>query len=331
MDDSINPLLGKVEHVVVVETDTGEMKEGRWKDGRWIDEKGIESKQFDIKFFDCLTRSHECVIKVVAYYDVDFGRRNVQKDYQEMLKSHGVVLFDIVLEDGRENLAHLTYADYVNEHGLSEEEHDKRMMEFWNVSRYEKDIPYQLVLETPLRNMTTAGIPYPNNYSTGDIYGDVFVTKSVLDSLYDMNIRPMDDKATHFQAKGREYLGIGQCSSQLFLTFKPTKVEFGDGISPATQRASKSDRDEDLGDYRHVEVVKNMNRFESSIKHKPNVFSIVVQNSNLAPNPNPDLSDKEKEMEDIKKSLRDSVTQFVRNACESTIPAHTQLFDVQFN
>jgi hypothetical protein len=28
--------------------------------------------------------------------------------------------------------------------------------------------------------------------------------------------------------------------------------------------------------YQRVEVVKNINRFESSIKHKPNVFSVVV-------------------------------------------------------
>jgi len=31
-----------------------------------------------------------------------------------------------------------------------------------------------------------------------------------------------------------------------------------------------------------VEVVKNINRFESAIKHKSNVFSVVVENSNLA-------------------------------------------------
>ena len=35
-----------------------------------------------------------------------------------------------------------------------------------------------------------------------------------------------------------------------------------------------------------VEVVKNINRFESSIKHKSNVFSVVVENSNLVENPN---------------------------------------------
>jgi len=34
--------------------------------------------------------------------------------------------------------------------------------------------------------------------------------------------------------------------------------------------------------YCMVETVKNINRFESSIKHKSNVFSVVVENSNLA-------------------------------------------------
>ena len=37
-----------------------------------------------------------------------------------------------------------------------------------------------------------------------------------------------------------------------------------------------------------VEVVKNINRFESSVKHKSNVFSVVVENTNLVENPNSD-------------------------------------------
>ena len=37
-----------------------------------------------------------------------------------------------------------------------------------------------------------------------------------------------------------------------------------------------------------VEVVKIINRFESSIKHKSNVFSVVVENSNLVENQNSD-------------------------------------------
>ena len=85
--------------------------------------------------------------------------------------------------------------------------------------------------------------------------------------------------------------------------------------------------------FQRVEVVRNINRFESSIKHKPNVFSVVVQNSNLAKDPTVDMTNTESneyKLEKFKESLRNSVNQFVRNTCEGIVPAHTQLFDVQF-
>ena len=96
--------------------------------------------------------------------------------------------------------------------------------------------------------MSSAGISYPNNYSTGDIYGDVFATKSILDSNYNMNLsldvwndrynrwatedEKEDDSKNGFltdmiHAIGREYINIGQCSSQLFLVFKPTDIAIG--------------------------------------------------------------------------------------------------------
>ena len=98
--------------------------------------------------------------------------------------------------------------------------------------------------------MTTAGIAYPNNYSTGDIYGDVFATKSVLDPNYNMNLTmdvwndnenrwATDEEKTAneeqkigyltdmIRAVGREYLGLGQCSRQLYLVFKPTDIAIG--------------------------------------------------------------------------------------------------------
>ena len=79
--------------------------------------------------------------------------------------------------------------------------------------------------------------------------------------------------------------------------------------------------------YQMVEVVKNINRFESAIKHKSNVFSVVVENSNLAPDTSEDA---DQTLEGYKEKLRDSVTQFVRNICNGIVPVHTQLFDVQF-
>lgn len=107
-------------------------------------------------------------------------------------------------------------------------------------------------------------------------------------------------------------------------------------VSDISKRGSESPYDSESPyemNYQMVEVVRNINKFESSIKHKPNVFSVVVQNSNLAPDPTVDMSDvdsPEYMLEKYKENMRNSVRQFVRNTCEGIVPAHTQLFDVQF-
>ena len=53
--------------------------------------------------------------------------------------------------------------------------------------------------------MTTAGMTYANNYSSGDLYGDMFVTKSVLNSRYDMDICLDPEDENHLLAVGRDY------------------------------------------------------------------------------------------------------------------------------
>lgn len=58
-----------------------------------------------------------------------------------------------------------------------------------------------------------------------------------------------------------------------------------------------------------VETVRNINRFESSIKHKSNVFSVVVENSNLAEDKSVDMDEDtpESRLENFKRQLRNSV------------------------
>ena len=116
--------------------------------------------------------------------------------------------------------------------------------------------------------------------------------------------------------------------------------KYGSRYGNATHKGSlkhiiwrKGGRDAMLDDgsnkmnFQRVEVVRNINRFESSIKHKSNVFSVVVENSNLAPD---DSDARDETLEKYKEQLRNSITQFVRNTCEGIVPVHTQLFDVQF-
>ena len=82
----------------------------------------------------------------------------------------------------------LTFGSYVNEQGLSKEERSRRYQEFWRVSQLKRNLVYQGVLQSSLNNSTSSGLRSRNNYATGDVYGDVFATKSALDSRYDMSI-----------------------------------------------------------------------------------------------------------------------------------------------
>ena len=265
----------------------------------------------------------EARIAVRIHHQVDFGKRNTEQDYRERLKGSGVVLENIRLETGVETSESrdLTFGSYVNEVGISDQERERRYWQFWTVSQYKRDVTYQTVLETSLKNVMSNGIGYRNNYSSGDLYGDMFVTKSVLDPRYDMNMSKDGDA---LQSIGRDYIGIGSCSNQLSLVYKPTDVRIA--IDKMDDITTTKLEESELK-YQLVEVVKNINRFESSIKHKSNVFSVVVENSNLAKDTSEDA---DPTLEKYKEQLRNSVTQFVRNTCEGIVPVHTQLFDVQF-
>lgn len=197
--------------------------------------QGPDRNSYNLDIDDTAVKEHDISITVRIHYAVDFGKRNSQQDYREMLKKSGVVLHDIRLENGvakQAKIKRLTFGSYVNEYGISEEERDRRYEQFWVVSQYKTDLAYQTVVETSLRNLTTAGLKYMNNYSSGDMYGDMFVTKSVLDPKYDMNIEPAPNVQYKLFVSGRDYMGMGECSNQLSLLYRPTEVtiwEKGDG------------------------------------------------------------------------------------------------------
>ena len=314
------------------------------------DEPNCRRKSVAIPITLASKGSHVVQVRVVVQFQVDFSKRRQEREYQDALKNSYVELIDVdVVPMGvrphQLKDRELTFADYVNEAGIAEDERKRRYDMFWTPSVYKSNIPYQGVLETPLRNIVGAGLEFPNNYSTGDMYADMFSTKSVLNPLYDMQLKAgkwsmsrgcwvdedtKDDEAVDaLRVVGRRYIDIGQCSSQLYLKYLPTEVvALDDGSLVKASQVNFNDLN-----YQMVEVVRNINKFESSIKHKSNVFSVVVENSNLAKDPTVDMTDEtssEFQLEKYKETLRNSVSQFVRNACAGITPVHTQLFDVQF-
>lgn len=98
------------------------------------------------------------------------------------------------------------------------------------------------MLETSIRNTSSSGIRSPNNYSTGDIYGDMFLTKSLLDPEYNMNIdaRWFNQTTGQWVNEGdeggkpvlrtlaRNYINLISCSNQLTLVYRPSEVVIGE-------------------------------------------------------------------------------------------------------
>lgn len=281
-------------------------------------------------------QSHRMNIVVNIKYDVDYAKRNTVEEYRQNLVNSGILISNIRISNGVSNKDNLTFGSYVNEDGLDENERTRRYEQFWQVSRYVSDIPSQSVIEISLKNIISYGIEFKNNYSSGDLYGEAFLAKCHLDPQYDMNVCRCDND-NWLSFVGRKYIGLGQCSNQLSLTYNPIDilVREKDNAMVAREIDCNSQNFEKYANrlkYQMVEVIRNVNRFESSIKHKSNVFSIVVQNSNLAKdNSIKDDDESGKMLEEFKEKLRNSVTQFVRNTCEGIVPVHTQLFDVQFS
>ena len=83
------------------------------------------------------------------------------------------------------------------------------------------------MVESSIKNTTTAGIRNLNNYSSGDVYGDMFLTKSMLKPTYDMDIETAwfnekEGKWAHegdenakpvLRFSGRNYINLLQCSN----------------------------------------------------------------------------------------------------------------------
>ena len=200
------------------------------------------------------------------------------------------------------------------------------------MSQLKRNLVYQGILQSSLNNSTSSGLRSRNNYATGDVYGDVFATKSALDPRYDMSIElgrwnPQDGgwwgeteeddedgsygrSVDMLKMAARNYIGICGCANQLSLMYKPMDMAVGMDSQSGEVIARRLVNPEPELNYQMVEVVKNINRFESSIKHKSNVFSVVVENSNLAKSSKDEssMAKSELEFENYKSQLRNSIT-----------------------
>ena len=112
-----------------------------------IDDKvaGGEKKNGEIEFplHNTILEAREVELTVRIHYAVDYNRRQSEKEYREWLKETYIMISDIRVEnDVVPDSDDLTFGSYINEDGIDEAEHNRRLMQFWQVSRYKNDVSY---------------------------------------------------------------------------------------------------------------------------------------------------------------------------------------------
>ena len=171
------------------------------------------SFSMSIPVTDCTKQTNEVSIAVRIYYEVDYGRRDMDSDYCSRLRSSGSMLKGIrIAELSSASSGCLTFGSYVNEDGIPQKERDARFDEFWTVSKYSRSISYQSVLESSVKNTTSSGLRNMNNYSSGDMFGDLFLTKSMLDPAYSMNV-----EARRFDRNSVKWLDMDSDAGEIVL------------------------------------------------------------------------------------------------------------------
>lgn len=322
--------LGQMEWAI----DIGESNLGSWTGGQAYSR---EELTLDEETLQAGTIS----LAVRIHFAVDFKKKSLDPEYRKILQGSGVVIWNPTFRRAEERDTdtfqpfEASWGMYVNEAGITEEEREARMNSYFlDVNTWQKAC-FQSILKTPLGRVGTSQLP-ANNYSTGDIRGEVLTTKSHLKPIYDMEVFDQPTSSSCV-VPGRRYVGLGSCGNQIYLTYEQCRFTFVDGLLEVDNPREYNPDLDDMTTYSQmdsgvfytphvmVETIRNENVFESSVRHKSNVYSIVVSHSNLAESQTDDSTTK-----DWKRRLREQVTQFTRRMCEQVAPAHTQLFDVQF-
>jgi hypothetical protein len=105
--------------------------------------ESTKARTYAVELPDSALHEHKVDIVAMMRYDVDFGKRNTEHEYRNTLRRSGFLLSNFRIErDEVEMKDNLTFGDYVNEEGLSEDERAERLNEFWWVSQYKQDLAY---------------------------------------------------------------------------------------------------------------------------------------------------------------------------------------------
>lgn len=126
----------------------------------------------------------------------------------------------------------------------------------------------------------------------------------------------------------REYYHIGTVNDSLYLKYRVYSIE--DSCTLAYNNVThENDIPIIMYEYEMIERIKGLYKFKSDEGHKSNVFSITVENSGLADFLN-NVDPPDEQTSNLAIQLKTLMTESIRKFTKKIIPAHTQLWKVEF-
>lgn len=180
------------------------------------------------------------------------------------------------------------------------------------------NIKYNYMFEIPVNSEY-------QDFENGDIHSDIFQTKNVYDSYYSMNMI-----SNHYTIDNcRNYCGIGKFDNTIYLKYYDNVQYKGSWVSNKTDPFdgtittynTNENKMNSKDKFQKIETITSVNRFRSSVKHKSNLFSIDISNTNI------DINNNDSYVKKIKQDIKNNI----REICKKITPVNTQLFDVYFN
>ena len=83
------------------------------------DDLSKHENPIELRLQDASITDNEVVISIVINHEIDYNRRNSDHDYRSHLIHSGIVLNDILVDDGNVQQNNLTFGSYVNEDGIT--------------------------------------------------------------------------------------------------------------------------------------------------------------------------------------------------------------------
>ena len=236
--------------------------------------------------------------------------------------------------------SNITYGNYL------EMADADQLDDFWNLSATMTNAPEQYILEVPYDISLDRNLVSFNNYTTATMFSDVLTAKNHMDSEYRMQVSSSssaNEMPTRTLNKFRRYTGIDSCSDTLSLYY-----DAEDNVTGKLTQESRDVHDPNLAQeyevqptlgstegnplpYKRIETIKAVNRFQHDIKHKSNLFSVVVNNSGI-----PEAEELHEQgkvddsyYEEVERA-KNLITNAVEAICRRYAPVNNQLFKVYF-